>query len=187
MNELRRHNGVALIEVLVAFVVFSVGVLGTFSMQVVAKRINNDAAQQSIATALASDILARMRVNSKVLDAYVVDDIGGEEIPVVDDCSKAICSNLQIAERDIYEWSELLNGEQERVVVAGRDTARGGLLDARGCIENDDGIVSIRISWKSANGSIGASETSCGERILAGIPSEETLSALTMTSYMVQP
>jgi type IV pilus assembly protein PilV len=187
MNESTGHKGVALIEVLVAFAVFSVGILGTFSMQIAAKRINNDAAHQSIATALARDILARMRANSKVLDAYAVDDIGGEETPFVGDCSREICSDLQMAGRDIYEWSELLNGEQEHVVIEGRDRASAGLVDARACITNDDGIVSISISWKNSNGAIGASEASCGKRDLAENSSEEKYSALTITSYMVQP
>jgi type IV pilus assembly protein PilV len=187
MNELTRYKGVALIEVLVAFAVFSVGILGTFSMQIVAKKVNNDAAQQSIATALARDILARMRVNSSVLDAYVVDDLGREETQVVADCNTSLCSGLQIAKRDIYEWSVQLNGEQEHVVIDGRDIASAGLVDARACITNDTGIVSVSISWKNSNGTVGASETKCGERTLAEEPTEEKFSALTMASYMVQP
>ena len=187
MNERIRHKGVALIEVLVAFAVFSAGILGTFSMQIVAKKMNNDAAQQSIATALAHDILARMRVNSSVLDAYVVDDVGAEETQVVADCSANLCSGLQIAQRDIYEWGVLLNGEQEHVVIDGREIASAGLVDPRACITNDTGIVTVSISWKNSNGTVGASEAKCGERALAEGSSEEKFSALTMTSYMVQP
>ena len=181
------HRGVALIEVLVAFAIFSVGVLGTFSMQIAAKRVNNDAAQQSIATALARDILARIRANSGALDAYVVDDIGVEEPLAVGDCSSDACSNLLLAGRDIYEWSESLSGEQERVVIDGYDIASAGLVDPLACIKNDVGIVSVSISWRSLNGVIGATTTPCGERVSTEKFSDEKFSTLTLTSYVVQP
>jgi type IV pilus assembly protein PilV len=187
MNMRTIQRGVALIEVLVAFAVFSVGILGTFSMQIAAKRINNNAAQQSIATALARDILARMRVNSGALDAYVVDDIGVEEPEAAGDCISDVCSNLQMAGRDIYEWSESLSGEQEHVVIDGHDIASAGLVDARACIKNDAGIVSVSISWRNSNGVIGVSKAPCGVRVPAENSSDEKFSALIMTSYVVQP
>ena len=187
MNILTRQKGVALIEVLVAFAVFSVGILGTFSMQIAAKRVNNDAAQQSVATALTRDIFARMRVNSSALDAYVVDDTGDEIEQDVDDCSSSVCSKLQMAARDIYEWTESLNGEQEHVLIDGNDIASAGLVDARACIKNDAGIVSVSISWRSLNGVIGASTDPCEVRVLAENSPDEKFSALTMTSYVVQP
>lgn len=187
MNKCATQSGVGLIEVLVAFAVFSVGILGAFSMQIGAKRLNNDAAQQSVATALARDILARMRVNSEVLDAYAVDDIGVEEPLAVDDCSSDVCSNFQLAASDIYQWSRSLRGEQEHVVIDGRDIASAGLVDARACIKNDAGIVSVSISWRSLNGAIGTSAATCAERVSVEKASDEKYSALTMTSYMVQP
>ncbi len=187
MNKRTRQGGVALIEVLVAFGIFSVGVLGTFSMQIASKRINHDAAQQSIATALARDILARIRANSGALEAYVGDDIGPEEARSVSDCRTEICSNLQLAERDIHEWSKSLSGEQERVIIDGRGIASGGLVDAIACIKNDAGIVSVSISWRSLNGAIGASTAPCGEPVSVEESSDDKFSALTMTSYMVHP
>jgi type IV pilus assembly protein PilV len=187
MNKPTRQKGVALIEVLVAFGIFSVGVLGTFSMQIAAKRTNYDAAQQSTATAMARDILARVRANSNVLDAYVVEDIGVEAAQDVGDCKSSACSNLQLAQRDIYEWSESLGGELEHVVIEGDDIASAGLVDAIACIKNDAGIVSVSISWRSLNGVIGASTAPCGLRVPAENSSDENFSALTMTSYVVQP
>lgn len=187
MNKRTTQGGIALIEVLVAFGIFSVGVLGTFSLQIAAKRTNYAAAQQSIATALTRDILARIRANSDALDSYVVDDIGGEAPQAVGDCTSATCSNLQLAERDIYEWSESLSGEHDRVVIEGRDIASGGLVDARACIKNEAGIVSVTISWRSLNGAIGASTAPCGARVSAEEFSDDTFSALTMASFVARP
>ena len=187
MNGLIIHRGAALIEVLLAFAVFSVGILGTFSMQIAAKKVINDAAQQSIATSLARDVLARMRANPSALGSYVVDDIGGEELQYVDECGLDVCSNVQMARRDIYEWSELLIGEQEQVVIDGQDVATGGLVDAQACVKNDDGIVRVSISWRNSNGVIGVSELPCGERVLTDYSPDEKFSALSMASYMVVP
>jgi type IV pilus modification protein PilV len=177
----------ALIEVLVAFGVFGVGVVGTFSMQVAAKRTNYDAAQQSIATSMTRDILARIRANSDVLDAYVVDDIGAEVLPAVGDCTSISCSNLQLAQHDIYEWSKSLSGERERVVIDGNNIASGGLVDARACIKNEAGIVSVTISWRSFSAAIDASTTPCGERFSGENSSDDKFSTLTMTSFVGRP
>lgn len=187
MNMRITQGGMALVEVLVAFVIFSVGVLGTFSLQIAAKRTNYDAAQQSTATALARDILARIRANSAVLDSYVMDDIGVAAPEAVGDCTSDTCSNLQLAERDIYEWSESLNGEYERTVIEGRDIASGGLVDARACIKNEAGIVSVTISWRSLNGAIGPSTALCREGFSIEEFSGEKFSSLTMASFVARP
>lgn len=182
-----KQRGSSLIEVLVAFCIFSVGILGTFSLQISAKRINSDAAQHSIATALARDIFARMRVNAGALDAYVVDALGVEELQAVSECRDASCSHRQRAERDIYEWSESLSGGRERVAIGGHDIGSGGLVDAKACIKNDAGIVSVSISWRSLGAAIGAGSEPCGERISPEKNSGTKFSALTMTSYVTQP
>ena len=128
-----------------------------------------------------------MRANSGALEAYSVDDIGVEEPEAVGDCDSDICSSVEMAARDIYQWSESLSGQHERVVIDGHDIATAGLVDARACIGNDAGLVSVSISWKSLSGGVGASTAPCGERIIVEDSSGETFKALTMSSYMVQP
>jgi len=96
--------GAGLVEVLVAFSVFTVGVMGTFSMQIEAKKANYQAAQQSVATNLARDILERMRANRTVLDAYSVDEFTGEGVPDGRNCAVETCDSNQLAVRDLYQW-----------------------------------------------------------------------------------
>lgn len=55
--------GFTLVEVLVALVVLSIGLLGIASLQLSSLRWNNGAAKRSQATLLAYDILDRMRAN----------------------------------------------------------------------------------------------------------------------------
>ena len=57
------QRGFSLIEVLVAVVVFSLGVLGLVRMQATAVRLSTDARQRAEATFLADQLLARMLIS----------------------------------------------------------------------------------------------------------------------------
>jgi type IV pilus assembly protein PilV len=58
-----RQRGFSLIEVLVAVVIFSLGVLGLVRMQATAVRLSTDAQQRAEATFLADQLLARMLIS----------------------------------------------------------------------------------------------------------------------------
>jgi len=59
----RRQSGVSMIELLVAFVIFSFGMLGLAGLQSRTLSYNQSSLFRSQATALADDILDRMRVD----------------------------------------------------------------------------------------------------------------------------
>jgi type IV pilus assembly protein PilV len=59
-----RVRGFTLVEVLVALVVLSIGLLGIASLQLSSLRWNHGASKRSQATLLAYDILDRMRANT---------------------------------------------------------------------------------------------------------------------------
>lgn len=58
-----KSSGFSLLEVLVALLVLSIGLLGLAALQVVALKANHGAYQRSQATFLAYDIMDRMRAN----------------------------------------------------------------------------------------------------------------------------
>lgn len=61
---LRRHvTGLTLIEVLVALLVLSIGILGLATLQTASLNFNNASAQRTQATVLAYDMADRMRAN----------------------------------------------------------------------------------------------------------------------------
>jgi type IV pilus assembly protein PilV len=64
-SSLARAHGFTLVEVLVALVVLSIGLLGIASLQLSSLRWNQGAAARSQATLLAYDIVDRMRANQK--------------------------------------------------------------------------------------------------------------------------
>ena len=100
IRTLRRQYGLGMIEVLVAGLVFAVGVLGLSTMQVKAKRTSYDALQRSLATSLARDMVARMRSNPTAIDTYAaISFLGGvtsgnEPSP---NCKSAQCSSIELA------------------------------------------------------------------------------------------
>jgi type IV pilus assembly protein PilV len=68
-NRLARTRGFTLVEVLVALVVLSIGLLGIASLQLSSLRWNHGASLRSQATLLAYDIVDRMRANQIAANA----------------------------------------------------------------------------------------------------------------------
>lgn len=97
-------DGFTLIEVLVAVLVLSIGLLGLASLQATSLRYNNDSSVQTQATFLASDMADRMRANvSKAAD-----------YPAKSAAANANCYNAggctpdEMAANDVYEWNQAL-------------------------------------------------------------------------------
>ena len=63
-----RQRGFTLLEVMIALLIFGVGVLSVAALQGVAKRANYEAIQRTTATQLAFDLLERMRANASGLN-----------------------------------------------------------------------------------------------------------------------
>jgi Tfp pilus assembly protein PilV len=72
----RRQEGFTLIESMVAFVMLVGGLLGVFQLHLTAKRGNHEAFEYTQAHALASAIVARMRLNTRQLSTYVASNYG---------------------------------------------------------------------------------------------------------------
>ena len=141
----RRQAGVGLIEVLIAVLVFAVGVLGMAAMQISAKRTSYEATQRSMATSMARDILERIRSNPDNLNAYVTASAIGEgSLPTSGNCVSSACDPNDLAVYDLYDWSLSLVGNSEKSGTANV----GGLLDSRACIANDSRTIWVAIAWK---------------------------------------
>ena len=177
----RRENGVGLIEVLVAFAIFGVGVMGVFSSQMSAKKANYSAFQVSIATGLARDMLVRMRNNNSALTDYAVEKFGKPGAPSVKNCRTRVCSSSDLAASDLYEWGRLLNGDNERVTIAGVDYSTGGLVSPLACIRSDAGNIRVIISWLGHSNLAALPEPECGESVSA---SPRARSEISLATYI---
>lgn len=160
-----RSKGIGMLEFLIALLIFSMGMMGLLSAQLAGKRASYEAAQRSVATALARDILERMRANPGQIHAYQINDAGdaSQRFPLpAPDCETASCSAVQLAAFDLWQWESLLLGETEKY---SGDYA-GGLVSPRACISGDDGHVVVAISWRGATAVAYAPEAVCGEEVL---------------------
>lgn len=159
---IKRQYGLGMIEVLVAGLIFALGVLGLSTMQVKAKRTSYDALQRSLATSLARDMVARMRSNPTVLDTYAaITFLGGvtsgnEPSP---DCKTAQCAPSELANHDLWEWEQALEGASE----VSNQINTGGLTQPSGCIDNTNGLITITIAWEGFDGKTNPNGSTCGE------------------------
>jgi len=157
----KRQHGGGMTETLVAAFVFAIGILGMGALQMTAKRTSYDALQRSQATALAHDIIERMRNNAGQLGSYVVDELGGGTIDTEPspNCKTATCSAAQLAAHDIWEWEQALDGASE--ILSG--TSVGGLVSPKACITNTAGAVVVAIAWKGYDDLGNPTGSTCGE------------------------
>lgn len=165
VEEMVNQRGMTFIEVLVALFILVTGILGAVAMQTTAKQSSFDAMQRSLASSLAQDIIERMRNNNAdVATLASYNGTYGDLEPSVPEapCNTiaANCTNEQIQELDIFEWTQALRGANER---AG-ETNVGGLLNPRGCISNVGQVVTVSISWHGKTETVdSARDTDCGD------------------------
>lgn len=102
-----RQRGVSLIEVLMAVLIFSVGLIGVAGLLVMAARSNHAAYLRTQVAFLAGNMADRMRANPQGVwnGAY-----NGTNFPTNanQSCNNSPCTAAQIATRDKYAWSRLL-------------------------------------------------------------------------------
>ena len=105
MKTMRKQAGFGLIEVLVAFLILTIGLLGMVSLQNKALYMSNTSYLYSQAVFLADDLLDRMRSNRDSLIRYQMS--AADPLPAIVDCSSgaaADCEPDDIADHDKALW-----------------------------------------------------------------------------------
>ena len=160
------QRGFSLIEMLVALVIFSVGLLAIAGLQTMSKQANFEALQRTMASQIAYGLLEDMRVNGDAINTYVGagelgdGSRGGEPAP---NCSGgSICSAAQKAAHDLWFWEQVLDGNQEMSGNAGA----GGLVMPTLCIggpaAGGAGIYTVTIAWRGTASMTNANASACG-------------------------
>jgi type IV pilus assembly protein PilV len=146
--------GMTFVEVLVALVIISTGILGAVALQATAKQGSFDAMQRSLASSLAQDIIARIRSNNpNNLAAYdgnnygvALDSLPGNR------CNGLVgCTTIEMVTNDRYEWELALMGGD---VTSALGNA-GGLLGGVGCISSQGNRVTVVVSWQARKDLLG--------------------------------
>ena len=129
----RDCGGFTLIEVLVAVVVLSIGILGLASLQTVSLNFNSVASQTSQATVLAYDMADRMRANREAARAGAYDIALQDPAPA---CAAPTTAGT-VAQQDISAW---------RMALACRLPLATGSIDITG------NTVDLIVQWDDSHG-----------------------------------
>jgi type IV pilus assembly protein PilV len=120
----QRACGFSMLEVLVALLVLSVGLLGLAALQTMGLKFNTQSYQRTQAVLNAYDIIDRIRANPNGILTAGYDDIGKDDaVPTLPTCP---CSPAQMANYDIAQWKTSLTG----VLTQGKGAVCRGTLNA---------------------------------------------------------
>ena len=139
---------------LVALIVFSVGLLAVAGLQTVSKQANFESLQRTTASQIAYGLLEDMRVNGDAIDVYLGagemgdGSRGGEPVP---NCSGAsVCNAAQKAAHDLWFWEQLLDGNLEM----NGNTGGGGLVFPTLCVGGPAGggagVYVVTVAWRGS-------------------------------------
>ncbi len=134
----RFYQGSTLIEVLVTFLIVTIGLLGLLGMQARLQATDMDAYQRSQALILLNDMVNRIESNRNAVDDYVTGTTYGSGMT----CPTATTAQK---DRDLKEWCEALQGASE--VSNGSNV--GAMIGGRGCVQNLSGNqYMVTIAWQ---------------------------------------
>jgi len=144
------QGGFTLLEVLIALLILSIGLLGLAALQTTGLRSNQMASMRTLATTTAYDITDRMRANEirtgitrepatgKIKYDHLIDDyliaIGDPDPDAPVDCAAAECDQNELALYDLAQWRAavaLLPGGKSEIVCqneAGAACADGDVV-----------------------------------------------------------
>ncbi len=104
MNMKNKTKGFTLMEVLVALVVLSIGLLGIAGMQLFSLKSNQDSSLRTQATYIAYSLIDKMRANRTVALAETYDIAVGTGPSGTQNCYTSNCTAIQLAAFDLNLW-----------------------------------------------------------------------------------
>lgn len=163
---LRPKSGFSLIELLVALIVFTIGLLAIAGLQTVSKQANYESLQRTTAAQVANGMLEDIRTNGGGIDTYLAaGDLGGGSRgaePAPNCTSGSECNAAEKATFDLWVWEQMIDGNLE--MNAG--TAAGGLVLPTLCIGGPlvggAGTYQVTIVWRGSASITNVNASLCG-------------------------
>ena len=158
----RRSRGVTMLEVLIAIVILTIGLLGVAGMQAQMQNAEVEAYQRAQAIVLLQDMVDRISANRKNAASYVTGDPLGTASTI--DCT----APATMAERDQCAWDASLRGAAETAGGA----QLGAMNGARGCISNPVAVMPrqmiVAVAWQGVSPTVAPGGTNCGQGEFGG-------------------
>ena len=140
-----RQRGFTLIEVLVSFVILSVGLLGVAGLQMTGMRSVQASVYRFEAVRLAEELTDRMRANIEGVRGghYKSDDVK-TDVSSITVCASS-CSAKQLADNDLVAWY----AELERVLqISSSESDAKATISCSDAACDQDTAVTVSISWR---------------------------------------
>jgi type IV pilus assembly protein PilV len=147
MNSKRVQQGSGLIEVLVALLLLSIGVMGFIGLQVRASSTGNEAFAKTQAMAIAQDLAERVRLNIKQVAVYTTANNWRTDGDI-SVCEKNRCTPAQVA---LYDMDNAVNSAATLLP--------NGQVRMRQCPNSVANCVIV--SWDDTNPTVGAGDQDC--------------------------
>ena len=147
-----RHCGFSLLEVLIALLVLSIGLLGLAALQTTGLKFNQQSYQRSQATLLSYEILDRIRANPIGMTNY--DNVALGVKPAHTVCTAATCTPTQLANYDIFQWNTALASqltEGRGVICKGTLTIDTGALPATAACAVIGSVYRVGVVWTESD------------------------------------
>jgi len=162
-----RSSGFTLIEVLIALLITTLGLLGLAGLQTRLQQAEFESYQRTQALVLLYDMVDRVRTNRATLPCFAITTNTASGVPYLGTgaaaapaCGFSNAANNAIADATILEWDNLLKGAAE---TAG-GVSVGAMIGARGCVSYDattelinattgalipgTGIFTVAVAWQ---------------------------------------
>lgn len=177
----RQQSGLSLIEVLIATVVLSTGLLGLAGLQIAGMKTTHNSYQMQQATWIVHDLLEKMRANRaevfrmdsdpKPVSKYLLANLTSAATHCADltkkpskDCATALCSHEELATYDLHQTlcgygsstgvSNVLMGGQLQITCPTGDCSNG---------------VTVNLQWDERNATRQADFAGTGADVADGI------------------
>ena len=205
-----KARGFTLIEVLVTLVILVFGLLGIAGLMVKGQRASFEAYQRQQALALATDMAERIKSNPAQVDLYTAGATVGAPLGTasadpysalltnsITNCGAAACTVGELAAYDMALWDGLLKGYAETVIAGGQLV--GGIINARGCVQNiaglgaacpappapagsmDTRVFRVAVAWQGNDPTVAPTASLCGQNQYG----DDTLRRLVVVDFML--
>lgn len=140
------NKGFTLLEVLIAVLVLSIGLLGLAGLQLTGLRNNHSAHLRGQATQFAYDMVDQMRANPVGMAVSAYNNPSASATAAC--LTTAGCTPAQMAEHDMFEWTTniaatLPDGD---AIVCLDATPEDGTSGAKGC-SGGGSVYAVKIWW----------------------------------------